>query len=778
MTTNVPSYSCPTETTTITTSLSLRYEYEIVIRPDTKIDDDELLLIQRAMLKSVARVSGLVDCAVDDTVNTMATDRTGGWEHGWRKRNMIRHRGLERGANPIVGLSSETPDSIVLGAKCQIMTNTVGGKQNMIDDPSEGKVKEVAPGMDGFVIMNGVAHPLGQDSNDNEVLMAEPRSGVGVPSDLGDAFNYISTESNVVTRSSHTDHNPLHASAVFVQLEFSGSTRRALQGRGQQCFVAQGQMTVTTATSTDNDEDDKMLAYENLEGRILYSLARDVNGMKLGIKSNDVIVRLRMQNPYGFNSSTVAAAAEMESSISSEMNPLTSSFWLHERGDIPYAMTVLVSMACLALVLLALFVKTSKRKSQEPVTTYHDEEVELDANRVLQDLHKAQAGEVKKATAGEGRGSSFFNKTNGRSIARTSAMASPLADLHLTPAAAGGGVTRSFFTDSLPWSEEKDASIVRSAERGVGANDLRIDNEHSAKALHGGPTAKTQENAIMATIATGAVAASAWKKIRPTIPRPSKVRADSMYSQSTSKDDSITWESVPLGERIATCPRVMSPEIHEVELEVIPPPPPLPVSDWTPFRPIRDAISRAVSPLGTPSTDSDIGENVEHQLRDYDSVAKGGCGMDSPVCVSPFFQRFFATDEEVETSWTPFSRGFWGHDPPLTTTPSINKKRGGQVRRNITCAVADLDDVKSSKKDPPRSLGKSVLEVMSNSRITAARSKVDDPILLTFEQGNKKSHQRKNGRERVELSTDEDGSVVEFVNVGPFCSYGMTNYFR
>lgn len=411
------SYTCPSPEGTTPSTLSITYKYEVITRPNTKLDDTALSSIQKAMLKSVARSSGVRKCAGAE-VEQQQQQQQDDNDRGRRTvRRRVRH--LQRGSNSIVGISAgESLDVIVSDATCR-MKDTVAGVR-MIDDNNHdlddpilllnNRPREVVPGMDGFVIMEGRNLPPGKDDN---AFVSTPRIGVGGGSSImGEgAFNYVSTESLPVSHNSHTDFNPLHASNVFVNLENSGDRRTLLQdyntgsdGKQQQqnCLVVQGNMIITTASNNNKSYSN----YENLEGRIIDSLARDVNAMKLGLPPNDIIVRLRMQSPYGFagpstSSSSSVVAANMESSNKTTLNPLTTTFWQQEHADIPYAMSIIVCMTVLSLALLALFVKTSRRnisssssKSKSKIDsgkTITHWGVELDANRVLKDLHKANS---------------------------------------------------------------------------------------------------------------------------------------------------------------------------------------------------------------------------------------------------------------------------------------------------------------------------------------------------------------------------------------------------
>ena len=275
--------------------------------------------------------------------------------------------------------------------------------------------------------------------------------------------------------------------------------------------------------------------------------------------------------------------------------------------------------------------------------------------------------------------------------------------------------------DDLRWAEEEDLVVKLPYDEGspkpTGEKSLVV-------------------AAAMATTAVSA-AASAWNK--------TKTKVQAVAESTTNIQETLK----PFRDAV---PRVVSP--------------------------VRDSISRAVSPLSSAD-----GEKVEHQLRDYDSIVQRDI---VPVCAGPFLQRYAATEDEVETSWMPLNRGIWGTDtnkPPaavrLTSTKG-NEKRGDRVRRNISNAVAAIDSrsksprrSKSSNMDPPSTDPPSTYPpggLIGKIRTrTIGKSSMDGrntlPEVLS--------------KERLELSTEEDNSVVEFVEVDGFWgANGITNYFR
>lgn len=189
-----------------------------------------------------------------------------------------------------------------------------------------------------------------------------------------------------------------------------------------------------------------------------------------------------------------------------------------------------------------------------------------------------------------------------------------------------------------------------------------------------------------------------------------------------------------------------------------------------PLKPFRDAITSA------------DGENVEHQLRDYDSIVQRDI---VPVCAGPFLQRYAATEDEIETSWMPLSRGIWGSNttkPPAAvrlTSTNGNEERGDRVRRNISNAVAAIDGRSKSpsrrksskmdspmtpiKMDPPGSLIQKIRTRTTGKSSMDGRNTLPEVV----------------SKEQLESSTEEENSVVEFVEVDGFWgSNGVTNYFR
>lgn len=898
------SYTCPSPEGTTPTTQSITYKYEVVTRPGTKLDDTTVGSIQKAMLKSVARSSGVRKCSALEVV---VEQSQGDNDQGRRTVRRLRQRTLtQRGSNSIVGISSESPNVILADAMCQ-MKDTAAGVR-MIDhydnDPTtlNNRPREVVPGMDGFVIMEGRNLPPGKAA-DNVVFVSTPRIGVGGGSRADGAFNYVSTESLPDSHNSQSDHNPLHASTVFVNLE-NGDRRTLLQDnteKQQTCLVVQGNMLITIASTN------KLYSkYENLEGRIIDALARDVNAMKLGLSSNDIIVRLRMSSPYGFgsgptstSSSSSVLAAEMESSNNATLNPLTSTFWQQEYASIPYAMSVLVCMTVLSLALLALFVKSSRRgqssvgsKSKSKIDngkTITNWGVELDANCVLKDLHKtkintkeadsgdeeniplhSQAQEViedkldkSKVVAATGMGVATTKKTGrriGRSSSRECTSVKDKVDKSKVAAATtavavatGVGVIAERIGRSL--SPKRKTCTEKEVELGANRvlkdlhkpNKKTEDDENKTNTTHDAEYSKvvvaTTAAAAAAAVTTGVIGrlVSMTKKDTPlkskravspddsnsegasisiTIDSPKRTsmsgvgRRERSLVQDRSVHilDDIRWAEdndlivklpydeelpKPTGEKglvvaaaIATTAAVAASAWNKTKTKV------QAVAESTntqetlkPFRdaiprvvsPARDAISRAVSPLSGATSAG--GENVEYQLRDYDSIV--ACDI-VPLCVGPFLQRYAATEDEIETSWMPQNRGIWGTDtnkPPAAvrlTSTNGNEKRADRVRRNISNAVAAIDSrskspsrSRSSKMDPPMTSIK--MDPPSGGLIgkirtrTTGKSSMDNRNLLP----------KVASKEQLELSTEEENSVVEFVEVDGFWgANGITNYFR
>ena len=765
-------------------------------------------------------------------------------------RRRVRH--LQRGSNSIVGISAgESLDVIVSDATCR-MKDTVAGVR-MIDDNNHdlddpilllnNRPREVVPGMDGFVIMEGRNLPPGKDDN---AFVSTPRIGIGGGSSImGEgAFNYVSTESLPDSHNSQSDHNPLHASTVFVNLE-NGDRRTLLQDnteKQQNCLVVQGNMIITTA-STNNESYSN---YENLEGRIIDALARDVNAMKLGLPPNDIIVRLRMQSPYGFagssaSSSSSVVAANMESSNKTALNPLTTTFWQQEYADIPYAMSIIVCMTVLSLALLALFVKTSRRNSSSKSKSKIDSGktithwgVELDANRVLKDLHKANS----KKEADSGDEENILLRHQAQEVVKEAT----------SKAVAVVGVAATKMTERIGQSLSPKCGTCNEKEVELDANRVLKDLHKSNKKTEDDEFKTNNNSKVVATTAAGvAVTTSVIGRLvsmtkKDTPPKTRRAMSpDDSHSEGASI--SITIDSPKrtsmsvLGQRERSLIQDRSVHIlddlrwaEEEDLVVKLPydegsPKPTgekslvvaaamattavsaAASAWNktktkvqavaesttniqetlkPFRdtvprvvsPVRDSISRAVSPLSSAD-----GEKVEHQLRDYDSIVQRDI---VPVCAGPFLQRYAATEDEVETSWMPLNRGIWGTDtnkPPaavrLTSTKG-NEKRGDRVRRNISNAVAAIDSrsksprrSKSSNMDPPST------DPPSTDPPGGLIGKIRTRTIGKLSMDGRNTLPEVLSKERLELSTEEDNSVVEFVEVDGFWgANGITNYFR
>eukprot|EP00580_Thalassiosira_gravida_P015404 CAMPEP_0201665912 /NCGR_PEP_ID=MMETSP0494-20130426/6907_1 /ASSEMBLY_ACC=CAM_ASM_000839 /TAXON_ID=420259 /ORGANISM="Thalassiosira gravida, Strain GMp14c1" /LENGTH=374 /DNA_ID=CAMNT_0048144953 /DNA_START=311 /DNA_END=1432 /DNA_ORIENTATION=- len=267
------------------------------------------------------------------------------------RRRSLRTGG--RGSNSIVGLSSNPPDE-PSDIPCRADDAMTTISTQVLDDPFEESERlKVTPGLAGSVIMgddldsssdvmimagafdgseiidtvksstriDGVNVQRGANSNANQQQQQlQQRHDNNNHRDLknknketgneGDnsndnfdmlAFNYISTQSIPIERSSYTSHNPLSPPTVFQQsskiisnarpndshnpitLEMPDNNNDApstlpssTTSSTKKCTVIRGRMSVYTSAS------EAQATYENLRGRIFDALAEDVNNNNHG----------------------------------------------------------------------------------------------------------------------------------------------------------------------------------------------------------------------------------------------------------------------------------------------------------------------------------------------------------------------------------------------------------------------------------------------------------------------------------------------------------------
>ena len=428
------------------TELQITYKYEIYTTASTVNIEEAVEKVQSAMLHSVAEHSGLADCGVEDVWRRKLSDDSMGSSTAkegpngklaiqtrrGRDNNSI-HRRLRtggRGSTSIVALSSsptDTPTDLLCYVDAVELANT---RVEDIFDPNNAEVED---GMTGMVVMaeeeeeeeeeeipanqventeggndqlnaNTIGLPSSVTRIDGKVvsaLDATPRSitlrnegGTGG----GTAFNYISTQSLPHEQSSgnlwHTSYNPLRPQPKLSQLlstrtnnivtesnadaentslpVVDHSELKETRNTNKKCTVIQGQMRIYTSS--------KDPSFENLEDRILDTLIQDVNNKNLGLEGDNLVLDVRMYNPDVPD--PIEVSPGYMQAIKGPLNDDASS---NASFEFTTQMGILVSLGCLFLALIVLFVHTSKprRRSEkdakcEAQKTYHDNEVEMD----------------------------------------------------------------------------------------------------------------------------------------------------------------------------------------------------------------------------------------------------------------------------------------------------------------------------------------------------------------------------------------------------------------
>jgi hypothetical protein len=679
---SVDEYSCQIPSGTITSALSVPYEYEIVHRPGSTITDDLLSEIRRAMLYSVARASGLEDCATTSmsTNGASAMARSvggggewGGWENGkdggvveieddeWRRdRSRSLRRGLVttmvgrgRGSTSIVGIASEVDDAIVESASCQSSSSSSSSLSStatasVVEDPTDsGGIAEVTPGMSGVVIVEGLGMGDGGGA-------AESGSGVGgndgssggegevgddgfvpvtrIDSPPVDAFNYLSTESLPLSRSSiplpYDDGRTGGRRRMRTLLEEVDENVNV----NNECTVVAGRVSLTTIPHP-------LSSYENLDGRVLDVLVRDANEMKLGLESNDVVIRVRMVDPYpGYvngvgvtndgDGSRVSSASA--SALEDDMNdPSTSSFWLGERNGIPGGMVTLVSMGAVFFAMMVLFVGTRTGKRRRVAT--------IDG----------------KGGGGGGGGGGGLNSSTA-----TYRKEDVESDMATMPPLPGGGKERSgdVGADDVSTRKMKGRSDV------IHADDVTSIIEDLHRSVTGGTDP--------------VVASTSTNDDKNDVDDDYSIDAFSM--NSAVRTPGITWTPVgtpvPIGRRrVSSRPRVVGDDI-EMDMEPTP---------ATPRAHFLDLFSnfgwpRLVSPDHYDEVEPELDRKEKNESAAVECVVPA-CGIDRTI---PFIGRYFAPHAEVEASLLPVL---------VDDRPSVTqaKRSGDRIERGDGSRVAN-----------------------------------------------------------------------------------------
>mmetsp|Transcript_21460 Transcript_21460/g.46631 ORF Transcript_21460/g.46631 Transcript_21460/m.46631 type:complete len:921 (-) Transcript_21460:125-2887(-) len=428
------------------TRLIISYQYEVETSSSGSTVEQIAERVQSAMTQSVADQSGLVDCADGGAVHHPwrrlggggyyddKTSEDGVARGGEENRNEGQGRRLRvggRGSNSIVGLGSEFPPNTVLdNVLCH--GDAEPAATTRVDDPFDSDEREVTPGLAGSVVMGDEVEAVVDegvdlmvvastriDGGEVDVLKTIPRSSANHndnEDDLSDnlAFNYVSTQSIPMTKSSHTSHNPLLPPQIFQQRSQirtpsnninSHPKMPLIQTRSStKCTVIQGSMVIYTSSTS------QQASFENLEGRILAALTETVNTNTLGLSTDDGIVGVRMYNNEA--QSLIGKDTSVSQSpgyVTAVKGGLPTSSRENGSGGFEFTtpLAILAGLACFLIVLAGLFVRTTTRKPKRQrlekdgkngsegtpsVCTYHDDEVEMsmaDAELDLDDDYSA-----------------------------------------------------------------------------------------------------------------------------------------------------------------------------------------------------------------------------------------------------------------------------------------------------------------------------------------------------------------------------------------------------
>ena len=398
------------------TKLTISYKYEIDTTPSNGNIQEAVDEVQNAMLYSIAEVSGLSDCGVEDVWRRrgqrelLLNNKEEGGEgikggisevegSSFRGRQLQttltytatsnnshqQHRKLARGSNSIIALSSLPQDTITdlqchtamelaqtrinedsifgdntikVGSPSRASELTVGLVSMAPDDESEQGSSGTEGGSEGIDTINTVGLPSSVTRVDGHTITALNSSPVQqrsatIPNDfVGSGYN-SGTAFNYISTQSKPKESTSSSSPSS-----NNETRRKLQQ--SQCTVIQGQVTIYTSSTPSEAE------YENLQQRILDSLILNVREDNLDLLNGSSGLNVRMYNsdiPNAIelsNGYTVSAAAKAGTMNENGSNP-------NNYGTTVY-LAILISLSVVAIWLLAGFIYTSnsmKKKRQK-----------------------------------------------------------------------------------------------------------------------------------------------------------------------------------------------------------------------------------------------------------------------------------------------------------------------------------------------------------------------------------------------------------------------------
>ena len=409
---------CTTSISSSTTKLIVPYQYEL----DTHwgdVSDNLINKLQNTILSNVAEQSGLMysekDC--DDGVDNNNNGNV------WRQRQLRQTRG--RGSNSLVAISSQPTDQITdmpcykdadvqqhsLASTTRVRSSFTEPEPAMDDLLFESAKRSIGDGMMGQVAMAPPDDDEDGDAGDSSSVITrvdgniintsqtptQPRiaatsatntnsnnnnnKGVDGTKNEGSAYNYISTQSQINHKSSHTTHNPLTPPAMFTpnngnsnDEEEEGVRNRRLLKRhlqtqtdDEKCTVIQGYMTIYTSSTNEQAEFENL--QEGIYDAIRYNIDNELLLMDDDIGSNKFkrVKEIRMYNDPNLNPTLYTSAAAIRSNNEGESNGLGFNA----------SLAILVTLGCILIALLALFVKTSKKKAGGGNKVLLDEKDEL-----------------------------------------------------------------------------------------------------------------------------------------------------------------------------------------------------------------------------------------------------------------------------------------------------------------------------------------------------------------------------------------------------------------
>jgi len=389
------------------TKLTISYKYEIdTTQGSTNNIQEAVDEVQNAMLYSIAEVSGLSSCGVEDIWRRRGRGRqlllntneggkstiegingrseTEGSSIRGRQlstltstsNNHNQHRKLARGSNSIIALSS-LPQDTITDLQCNSALELAQTRINEDSIFGDNTIKESSPSRASEMTV-GLVSMAPDDESELEGVQASGEetdtvNTVGLPSSVTRVDGHTITTLNSASAAATTPIVQQRSAAIPNDFVGSGynsgnafnyistqskpkesnssssnnNTRRKLQQ--DSCTVIQGQMTIYTSSTPEE------ATYENLEQRILDSLILNVrngdldldgSGLEVRMYNTDIPNAIELSN--GYNMVSAAEAMNNESGGSNPNNYGTTVF-----------LAILISLSVVAIWLLAGFIYTS-----------------------------------------------------------------------------------------------------------------------------------------------------------------------------------------------------------------------------------------------------------------------------------------------------------------------------------------------------------------------------------------------------------------------------------